>query len=80
MRCCTVASVSWMSSAVMSICNSSSRPKPDWRRIVVFARLAEDPDYWQQKSSRGREIFSELPDAGQKWALQKGVITRVAGL
>ena len=43
-------------------------------------RLSEDEQYWQGISDRGREVFSELPDAGHKWELQKDVITRVAGL
>ncbi len=45
-----------------------------------IVRLAEDRDYWQQKSDRGREVFSELPNAQQKWDLQKDVILRVAAL
>ena len=45
-----------------------------------IVRLAEDRDYWRQKSERGREVFSELPNARQKWDLQKQVITRVAAL
>lgn len=43
-------------------------------------RLAEDREYWQKLSDRGREVFADLPDAGQKWSLQKDVIQRVAAL
>ena len=53
-----------------------TNPRSAAEQIV---RLAEDRDYWQQKSERGKEIFAELPNAGQKWDLQKGVITKVAG-
>jgi glycosyltransferase involved in cell wall biosynthesis len=45
-----------------------------------IVRLAEDRDYWLEKSARGREVFRELPNAQQKWDLQKDLITRVAGL
>ena len=45
-----------------------------------IVRLAEDEDYWQQISNRGRQVYKELPNAGQKWELQKGVITKVAAL
>jgi glycosyltransferase involved in cell wall biosynthesis len=41
-------------------------------------RLSEDRDYWQGISARGKEVFNDLPDAGQKWQLQKDVILRVA--
>lgn len=43
-------------------------------------RLSEDKSYWQGISDRGKQVFSDLPDAGQKWKLQKGVIMKVAGL
>jgi glycosyltransferase involved in cell wall biosynthesis len=45
-----------------------------------IVRLAEDEGYWQQISVRGKEVFKELPDAGQKWDLQKQVITQVTAL
>ena len=45
-----------------------------------IVRLAEDRDYWLEKSTRGREVFREFPNAQQKWDLQKNLITRVAGL
>ena len=45
-----------------------------------IVRLAEDRDYWLEKSARGREVFRELPNAQQKWGLQKDLITQVAGL
>ena len=43
-------------------------------------RLAEDREYWQSISDRGREVYRALPDAGQKWDLQKNVILKVAAL
>lgn len=43
-------------------------------------RLAEDREYWERKSARGLEIYSELPNAQQKWDLQKDVIMKVASL
>ena len=45
-----------------------------------IVRLSEDKDYWQGISARGKEVFNGLPDAGQKWQLQKDVILRVAGI
>ena len=45
-----------------------------------IVRLAEDGNYWQTLSDRGREVYAELPDASQKWSLQKDVIQRVAAL
>jgi glycosyltransferase involved in cell wall biosynthesis len=47
------------------------------RQIV---RLAENEADWRQISERGREVFTGLPNAAQKWALQKGMILGVAGL
>jgi glycosyltransferase involved in cell wall biosynthesis len=43
-------------------------------------RLAEDESYWQQISDRGHEVFDALPDAMQKWGLQKSVIFKIADL
>lgn len=43
-------------------------------------RLAEDRDFWQEKSDLGRQIYKALPDSGQQWGLQKEVIARVAVL
>jgi glycosyltransferase involved in cell wall biosynthesis len=43
-------------------------------------RLAEDREYWERISERGFEVFKGLPSAGQKWDLQKDVITRGAAL
>jgi glycosyltransferase involved in cell wall biosynthesis len=56
------------------------KPKDPRAAAMQIVRLAEDRDYWEQKSRRGKEVFSELPDATRKWELQKEVITRVAGM
>ena len=44
-----------------------------------IVRLANDPEEWQRLSSAGQELFRQLPDAAQKWELQKGMIQEVAG-
>ncbi|MCP4000710.1 MAG: glycosyltransferase [Gammaproteobacteria bacterium] len=41
-------------------------------------RLAEDEAYWRQISEHGQEIFKGLPNAGEKWDLQKKVILQAA--
>jgi glycosyltransferase involved in cell wall biosynthesis len=41
-------------------------------------RLAEDEQAWTALSARGREVFASLPDAAQKWQLQKKMIQQVA--
>ena len=43
-----------------------------------IVRLAEDEQAWRALSARGREVFAELPDAAQKWELQKAMIQKVA--
>ena len=43
-----------------------------------IVRLAEDEQAWRTLSDRGREVFAELPDAAQKWDLQKAMIQEVA--
>lgn len=40
--------------------------------------LAENPEQWVEMSGRGQEIFSRLPNAAEKWELQKGMIGEVA--
>jgi len=42
-----------------------------------LVRLAENETEWRAKSARGREIFSQLPDAAGKWELQRAMITDV---
>jgi glycosyltransferase involved in cell wall biosynthesis len=44
-----------------------------------IVRLAEDEQAWRNISDRGREIYKELPDAAEKWELQKEMIVDVAG-
>lgn len=43
-----------------------------------LVRLSEDPAAWQAMSAKGQEIYRQLPDAGQKWELQKGMIQDIA--
>ena len=41
-------------------------------------RLAEDQELWREMSARGQEIYRQLPDAAEKWALQKRMIQDIA--
>jgi glycosyltransferase involved in cell wall biosynthesis len=40
--------------------------------------LVEDEQKWRTISRRGRELFSQLPNALQKWELQRAMINDVA--
>jgi glycosyltransferase involved in cell wall biosynthesis len=41
--------------------------------------LASDAGHWQQISDSGRKAYQQLPNATEKWALQKSMLLDVAG-